>query len=78
MLLFPTKNMNPDLTIMAISSVLIKHLKKHRFETLEGLRAVIEKHNKRGASLLEPSLKLLFILGLVEYHGKNDLVEYLT
>lgn len=77
MLLFPTKNMDPDLTVLAMSSVLLRHLKKVRFETIDTLREVVVNYNKRGGSLLVPSLELLFLLGLIQYHRKNDLVEYL-
>ena len=77
MLLFPSKNMDPDLTVIAISSVMLKHLKKSRFETIENLRNILLQYNKRSSSLLVPSLQLLFLLGLIEYHSKNDLVEYI-
>ncbi len=77
MLLFPSKNMDPDLTVIAVSTVILRHLKKSRFETIENLRNVIVQYNKRGSSLIVPSLQLLFLLGLIEYHSKNDLVEYI-
>lgn len=34
------------------------------------------KNNKNSVALLETSLEFLFLLGLVEYHPKNDLIEY--
>lgn len=77
MLLFPSKNMDPDLTVIAVSSVLLRHLKKSRFDTIENLRNIIVQYNKRSSSLLVPSLQVLFMLGLIEYHSKNDLVEYI-
>lgn len=76
MLLKPNKNADPDLTIMATSTFLLKELKKNQFEKITELRLALMENNKNAAALLEPSLELLFILGLVEYHPKNDLIEY--
>lgn len=76
MLLKPNKNADPDLTIMATSTFLLKKLKKNQFEKITELRLALMENNKNAVALLEPSLELLFILGLVEYHPKNDLIEY--
>lgn len=76
MLLKPNKNADPDLTIMATSALLLKELKKNQFEKITDLRLLLMEHNKNTVALLEPSLEFLFILGLVEYHPKNDLIEY--
>ncbi len=77
MLLLPNKNAHPDLTIIAISSFILKLLKKQRFETITNLKLAVKEHNKDATALLELSLEFLFLLGLVEYHTKNDLVEYI-
>ncbi|WP_338019945.1 ABC-three component system middle component 8 [Rahnella ecdela] len=61
---------------MAISAFLLKKLQKNQFEKFTDLRLALVEHHKDSVSLLEPSLEFLFILGLVEYHPKNDLVEY--
>ncbi|EOL9049708.1 ABC-three component system middle component 8 [Cronobacter turicensis] len=76
MLLKPNKNADPDLTIMATSTFLLKELKQNQFEKISELRLALMENNKNAVALLEPSLELLFILGLVEYHPKNDLIEY--
>lgn len=76
MLLKPNKNADPDLTIMATSTFLLKELKKNQFEKITELRLALMENNKNAVALLEPSLELLFLLGLVEYHPKNDLIEY--
>lgn len=76
MLLNPNKNADPDLTIMASSTFLLKRLKKNQFETITDLRLLLLESNKDSVSLLEPSLEFLFLLGLIEYHPKNDLIEY--
>ncbi len=77
MLLKPNKNANPDLTIVATSSVILAHLKKHHFETITELRQTLISYHKDSSSLLESSLEFLFLFGLIEYHSKNDLVEYI-
>lgn len=77
MLLKPNKNAHPDLTILAISSLILARLKKKKFDTITNLKQVLQDNNKDSVALLEPSLEFLFLLGLVEYHPKNDLIEYL-
>ncbi|MGR5078465.1 ABC-three component system middle component 8 [Photobacterium swingsii] len=77
MLLKPNKNANPDLTILAASSLILSRLRKSQFETITDLRVVLHENNKDSTSLLESSLEFLFLLGLVEYHPKNDLIEYI-
>ena len=76
MLLKPNKNADPDLTIMASSALLLKRLKNKQIETITDLRLILIESNKDSVSLLEPSLEFLFLLGLIEYHPKNDLIEY--
>ncbi|SON49315.1 ABC-three component system middle component 8 [Vibrio tapetis] len=76
MLLKPNKNAHPDLTILAASSLILTRLKKKRFDTITVLKQVLHDNNKDSVTLLEPSLEFLFLLGLVEYHPKNDLIEY--
>lgn len=76
MLLNPNKNADPDLTVMASSAFLLNRLKKNQLETITDLRLILLENNKDSVSLLEPSLEFLFLLGLIEYHPKNDLIEY--
>lgn len=76
MLLSPNKNSDPDLTILAAASVILSQLKKKKIKTISELGKDLIRYNKKSISLLEPSLELLFLLGLIEYHKKNDLVEY--
>ena len=64
MLLKPNKNADPDLTIMATSTFLLKELKQNQFEKISELRLALMENNKNAVALLEPSLELLFILGL--------------
>ncbi|HIF9391769.1 TPA: ABC-three component system middle component 8 [Photobacterium damselae] len=77
MLLKPNKNSHPDLTILAISSFLLKRIKSKKVEPYSNLYDALKKKNEKAISLLDLSLEFLFILGLVEYHEKNDLIEYI-
>ncbi|WP_421866630.1 ABC-three component system middle component 8 [Motiliproteus sp.] len=76
MLLTPNKNSHPDLTVIAVSTFLLKKIKSKRVETYSELHSALKKNNEKSAPLMELSLGLLFILGLIEYHEKNDLIEY--
>lgn len=77
MLLKPNKNADPDLTIMAVSAFLITLLKKNQFQTFTELRLALFDYNKNSVALLELSLEFLFLLDLIQYHPKNDLIEYI-
>ena len=76
MLLKPNKNANPDLTVMAVSYFLLKRIKKNRLETITELKLALLENDKSSTSLIEPALEFLFLLGIIEYHTKNDLIEY--
>jgi len=76
MLLEPNKNSHPDLTVLAVSSFLLKRVKSKKVESYSDLYEALKKKNNKAISLLDLSLEFLFILGLVEYHDKNDLIEY--
>ncbi|MFQ1782440.1 ABC-three component system middle component 8 [Aeromonas veronii] len=76
MLLIPNKNSHPDLTIMAAATFILKRIIKKRVETYSDIYEALKKKDERVVSLLDLSLELLFILGLIEYHEKNDLIEY--
>jgi len=76
MLLKPNKNANPDLTVMAVSAFLLKRIKKNRLETITELQLALLENDKSSTPLLESALEFLFLLGLIEYHTKNDLIEY--
>ncbi|MCI5145069.1 MAG: hypothetical protein D3923_05945 [Candidatus Electrothrix sp. AR3] len=75
-MLQPNKNADPDLTIMAASTFILNRLKKNQFESYSDLHDALTKKDRKIASLLQLSLEFLFLLGLIEYHEKNDLIEY--
>ena len=76
MLLLPNKNAHPDLTVLSVSSFLLDYLIKNRIGQYAELYERLSKHESRAVSLFEPALATLYLLGLIEYHRKNDLIEY--
>ncbi|RZO06258.1 hypothetical protein EKG40_18965 [Pseudomonas moorei] len=77
MLLLPNKNAHPDITILAVSSHLLRILQKSGSENYVSLYEKINSIEPRAASLFRPGLNFLFVLGLIDYHQKNDLIEYI-
>jgi hypothetical protein len=76
MSLQPNKNNHPDLTVISASTLILKRLKSRRVESYSGLYDALNKSNKHLSTLFNDSLEFLFLLGLIEYHTKNDLIEY--
>jgi hypothetical protein len=72
----PNKNSHPDLTVLAVSGFLLGSIKKSKFESYSDLLEKLNYYDARANILFKPSLQLLFLLGLVDYHRKNDLIEY--
>ena len=77
MLLLPNKNSHPDLTVLSVSAFLLDFLRKHRIGQYSDLYERLSKHESRAVALFEPALETLYVLGLIEYHKKNDLIEYI-
>lgn len=76
MLLKPNKNSHPDLTVLAVSAFLLKRIKSKKVEPYSDLYDALKKYDNKAISLLDLSLDFLFILDLITYHEKNDLLEY--
>ncbi|BBH54118.1 ABC-three component system middle component 8 [Fluviispira sanaruensis] len=76
-MLRPSKHSHPDYTVINISFLILKHLKKERIEDYEKLKKIIKKKFNGSNNLFLPSLNFLFLLGLIEYRPKSDTVEYL-
>lgn len=76
MLLLPNKNAHPDLTIISVSSFLLSIMRKDRIHNYADLFSKLSNYDKRAVYLFTSSLELLFLLGLLQYHIKNDTLEY--
>lgn len=77
MLLLPNKNAHPDLTIISVSSFLLSIMRKDRIHNYSDLFSKLSNYDKRAVYLFTSSLELLFLLGLLQYHIKNDTLEYI-
>lgn len=77
MLLLPNKNSHPDLTIISVSSFLLSIMRKERVHNYSDLLLKLSNYDKRAVYLFTSSLELLFLLGLLQYHLKNDTLEYI-
>jgi len=76
-MLRPTKHSHPDKTVIHVAFVILSYLRKMRVAEFSRLRELARKANRGGDVLLLPALNLLYVLGLLEYHPKNDSFEYL-
>lgn len=72
----PSKHSNPDQTIIAVSALLLNRLSKAGVEEYDKLEDLVGSKVDGGKYLFLPSLNLLYLLGLVEYHKKSDTFEY--
>lgn len=77
MSLLPTKHSHPDKTIIAISTVLIKKLKKSRIEKYDTLLDIIQKRDTDAKYLFISAVNFLFLMDLIIYHAKTDSFEYI-
>ncbi len=75
-MLRPSKHSHPDLTVMNMSYVVLARLKKARIADYSDLFRFVIKSYPNGEALFLPSLNLLFLLGLIQYHPKGDRFEY--
>lgn len=75
-MLRPTKHSHPDRTVINVSLLLLSRLKVRRFDEYDMLRKFAKKNVVGGDVLFLPALNLLYLLGLIEYRPKTDVVEY--
>lgn len=72
------KYANPKETLIFASFVLLRELKTKRISSVSELHEKLQKRIAAADSLFLPALSLLYVLGKVEYHAKNDEIEYLN
>lgn len=76
-MLTPKKYLNLDVSVLRISAVMLKELQRRGVVEFEKLRTIIIKRTGQDGDLaFLPALNFLFLLGRVEYHLKNDTLEY--
>jgi hypothetical protein len=76
-MLTPRKHLNLDVSVLRISTIMLRELSKRGVIEIEQMRAVvIRRTGADGELAFLPALAFLFLLGKVDYHLKNDTLEY--
>lgn len=75
-MLKPSKHSHPDRTVINVALLVLGRLRQQRLCTYDSLLAYARKAVNGGDVLFLPSLNFLYLLGLIEYHPKNDAIEY--
>lgn len=73
----PQKHMNLDVSVLRVAASMLKEVKKRRVIEFRQLRQKVVKSIGPDVDLVFlPALSLLYLLGRLEYHEKNDSFEY--
>ncbi|WP_407666212.1 ABC-three component system middle component 8 [Mycobacterium pinniadriaticum] len=75
-MLIPSKHDHPDQTVLSVSSILLRQLRRQRIAPYADLVKIAKRKVKGGEVLFVPAINLLYALGLVEYRRKVDSFEY--
>lgn len=76
-MLTPRKHLDLDVSVLRVSSLLLRELRKRGVVEFERLRSVVIKRvGPNGELSFLPALNFLFLMGKVDYHLKNDTIEY--
>jgi hypothetical protein len=79
LMLTPKKHLDLDVSVLRISALMLRELTKRGVVELERLRAVVAKRTgPSGELVFFPALSFLYLIGRIEYHLKNDTIEYRT
>ena len=72
------KHLDLDTSLVRVAAVILKELKRKGAVAFEALRKlIIRRAGDDGELMFLPALRFLFLLGRIEYHTKNDVVELL-
>lgn len=78
-MLTPKKHLDLDVSVMRVAAIMLRELSRRGVIELEKLRGVIIRRVGADGDLsFMPALSFLYLLGRVEYHLKNDTIEYRT
>ena len=76
-MLTPRKHLNLDLSVIRIAAIMLKELRKRGVLEFERLRSIVQSRvGPDGEQVFLSALNFLYLLGKVEYHIKNDTIEY--
>ena len=78
-MLTPRKHLDLDVSLLRVSAIILKNLQRSRTLQLESLRSKVRRFAGNDAEIVFlPALSFLYVLGKVQYHGKNDTLEYIA
>lgn len=73
----PRKHLSLDVSALRVSALILRELKKKGVVEIERLRGIIIKRvGPDGELAFLPALGFLFLIGRIDYHLKNDTVEF--
>jgi hypothetical protein len=76
-MLTPSKNLNLDASVLRISALILHELQKRGVLEFERLRIIILcRVGSDAEPVFLPALTFVFLLGKLEYHIKNDTLEF--
>lgn len=76
-MLTPSKHLDLDRSALRVASELLTELRRRRMMDYDAVVRHIKKRiGDDGDSVVAPALCLLFLLGRLDYHPKNDTFEY--
>lgn len=74
----PTKHMNLDISVIRVTALILKELKKTRIISYEKLkRKLILLTCEDVEFTMSNAISLAFLLGRIRYHDKSDTFEYI-
>lgn len=73
----PTKHSHPDKTLVYASFLILKKVRKERLVAYSDLLKYIKSNIKSGEFLFLPALNVLYLLGIINYLPKTDMIEYI-
>ena len=77
MIIRPSKHNDPDKTLIYATFLILKKLKNKKIMPYEELLSFIQKEIVSREYLFLPALSFLFLLGLIDYQAKTDMIEYI-
>lgn len=75
-MLRPTKHSHPDRTVVALALRLVERLRSQRVDSFDTLRSFARQSVCGGDVLFLPAVSVLYLLGVLVYHAKNDTFEF--
>lgn len=76
-MLTPRKHLNLDVSVLRVAAIMLRELNRRGVIELERLRGmVVRRVGGDGELSFLPALSFLFLHGKIDYHLKNDTIEY--